>query len=82
MAVALRLRRTGARLGDQLMERTLDEIAGAADVVGADTVMVWGLIHHENAASQALADRMGFFCISDNSAGLQEWWLRIDIDRS
>jgi L-amino acid N-acyltransferase YncA len=79
-AVALRLRKRGLGCGDELMSETLDGIASQADAAGEDHVMVTGSIHRQNRASQALADRHGFFYTQD-SDDLQEWWLRINIEQ-
>lgn len=76
--VALRLRRSGQRVGDLLIEEVIQTVADNADRRRISTVTVYGLVHQRNGNSQALLHRHGFFYALDSGA-YQEWWLRIDL---
>lgn len=71
-AVALRARRQ--RLGDALMQQTLQRLIGRADDAHVAELALHGLIHKRNAASQAMAGRNGFIYIGDEDGDHQHWW--------
>lgn len=76
--VALRLRKRGLRVGDDIMSEVVARLIDR--VVGRDikVVMVFGLVHPSNTASADLLARHGFFYVQEDG-DYQEWWLRLDV---
>lgn len=78
VGVALRLRRRGLRVGDEMMTevvaRMIDRVAGRDITV----IMVHALVHPSNNASAHMLARHGFFYVQE-SGDYQEWWLRLDV---
>lgn len=77
IGVALRLRRRGLHVGDQLMTEVLDRIDADALESGVDMLLVDALVDRSNGDSQALLTRHGFTYMN-NDGWYQRWFLRID----
>jgi hypothetical protein len=78
LGVALRLRRTGQYVGDQLLDEVIQELATNADQAGHDQVMIRARIDWANSASQDLFSRKRF-TYKESDGYYQQWWLRIDL---
>jgi hypothetical protein len=79
LAMARALRCKGLGFGDLVMDETLERIPSKFDSVpGEDYIVVEGVVHRENALSQALLDRQHFFYYGDDGVE-QDWFLRIDL---
>lgn len=78
LALARANRVRGKGVGDDLLEQTVNRVAERADAAGLTSVKLWGLIHHRNHESEAMADRARLLAI-DGDAGYNERWMRIDI---
>jgi hypothetical protein len=81
IAVAQRLRqRHECWVGDEALQRTIDEVMGRADSVGIPVAMIWGEVHSRNGDSLKLFERNRFFQ-HHHEGEMLEVWLRIDLPR-
>lgn len=77
-AIAVRHRRKGGGVADELLTTMLDEITARAIEAGERDVLVTGHIHPENRPSQYLARRTGFrqiACLDE----YQVWAMTLDL---
>lgn len=81
IAVAQRLRGQGLCLGDELLERGIQEVMGRADAAEIEVASAYARVHPYNRNSLELFQRHRFFHAPDTSDGYCEMWLRIDLPR-
>lgn len=82
-AVAMRYRRRGGGVADEMMTELFDAITERAFEVGVDMVEISTWIHEGNRASQSMARRFTFHQTSfKEDEQLQRWSVFLQIDGS
>ncbi|RHW27817.1 hypothetical protein D0Z08_05835 [Nocardioides immobilis] len=79
LAAAVARRAWGTGVSDALIAETIDRTAARADAAGLDHFLIYGLIHPNNANSQAMVARHQFTYMRDDDDH-QEWVLRVDFN--